>query len=35
VDINRAWKSIWEYIKASASESTVYYELKWHKPWFV
>jgi hypothetical protein len=31
VDINRAWKSIRENIKASATENIGYYELKQHK----
>jgi hypothetical protein len=32
VDISRAWESIRENMKASATESLDYYELKWHKP---
>jgi hypothetical protein len=34
VDINRAWETIRENIKISAKESSSYYELKKHKPWF-
>jgi hypothetical protein len=34
VDIKRAWKRIKENIKALATESLGYYELKQHKPWF-
>jgi hypothetical protein len=34
VGISRAWKSIKENVKASATESPDYYELKQHKPWF-
>jgi hypothetical protein len=32
VDINRAWKTIGEDIKISATESLGYYEFKKHKP---
>jgi hypothetical protein len=32
VDIDRAWESIRENIKASLKESSGYYELKQHKP---
>jgi hypothetical protein len=34
VDINTAWESIRENMKPSAMESTGYYKLKQHKPWF-
>jgi len=34
VDINKAWESIRENIKALATEILGYYELKQHKPWF-
>jgi hypothetical protein len=34
VDINRAWKTIWENIKISAKGSLGYYELNKHKTWF-
>jgi hypothetical protein len=34
VDINRAWKSIREIMKASVTKSHGYYELKQHKAWF-
>jgi hypothetical protein len=34
VDINRAWESIRENMKASATEYLSYYELKHHKPQF-
>ena len=33
-DINRAWKSIKENIKTSATESLGMHEMKQHKPWF-
>jgi hypothetical protein len=33
MDINKAWESIRENIKASATNS-LGYELKQHKPWF-
>ena len=33
-DINRAWESIKENIKASATESLGMHEMKQHKPWF-
>ena len=33
-DINRAWESIKENIKTSATESLGMYEMKQHKPWF-
>jgi DNA repair ATPase RecN len=33
-DINRAWESIKEYIKTSATESLGIHERKQHKPWF-
>jgi len=33
-DMNRAWKSIKENIKTSATESLGMYEMKQHKPWF-
>jgi hypothetical protein len=32
--ILRAWETVRENIKISATESVVYYELKQHKPWF-
>jgi hypothetical protein len=32
VDVSRAYESIREYIKASATESLGYYELKGRKP---
>jgi hypothetical protein len=31
VEINSAWKTIWENIKISAKESLGYYELRKHK----
>jgi hypothetical protein len=34
VDIIRAWGSIRDNIKASATGRLGYYELKQHKPWF-
>jgi hypothetical protein len=34
VYINRAWESITENMKHSATQSPGYYELKQHKPWF-
>jgi hypothetical protein len=34
VDINRAWKRIKEYMKASATESLDSCELQQSKPWF-
>jgi hypothetical protein len=34
VDITGAWDNIREAMKASATESPGYYELKQHKPWF-
>jgi len=34
MDINRACEIITENIKASATDSPGYYELKHHKPWF-
>jgi hypothetical protein len=34
VDINKAWETIRQNIKISAKESSGYYELKNHKPWF-
>jgi hypothetical protein len=34
VDISRAWESIRENMKASATDSLGFYELKEHKPWF-
>jgi hypothetical protein len=33
VIINRAWETMREKIKISATESLGYYELKKHKPW--
>ena len=33
-DINRAWESIKENIKTSATESLGVHEMKQHKPWF-
>jgi len=33
-DINRAWESIKENIKTSATQSLVMHEMKQHKPWF-
>jgi hypothetical protein len=33
-DINRAWESITENIKTSATESVGMHERKQHKPWF-
>jgi hypothetical protein len=33
-NINRAWKSIKENIKTSATESLGMHEMKQHKPWF-
>jgi hypothetical protein len=33
-DINRAWESIKENIKTSATESLGIHERKQHKPWF-
>ena len=33
-DINRAWESIKENIKTSATESLGMHEMKQHKPWF-
>jgi hypothetical protein len=33
-DINRAWESIKENIKSSATESLGMHEMKHHKPWF-
>ena len=33
-DINRAWESIKENIKTSATESLGMQEIKQHKPWF-
>jgi hypothetical protein len=33
-DVNRAWETIKENIKASAKESLGLHELKQHKPWF-
>jgi hypothetical protein len=33
-DIDRAWESIKENVKTSATESLVLQELKQHKPWF-
>jgi hypothetical protein len=33
-DINRAWESIKENIKTSATESVDMHERKQHKPWF-
>jgi hypothetical protein len=34
VDISRAWKTVKENIRTSATESVGYYELKQHNPWF-
>jgi hypothetical protein len=34
MDINKAWKSIIENMKASGTESRGCYEFKQHKPWF-
>jgi len=34
VDIKRAWESIRENIKPSATENLGYYKLKQHKTWF-
>jgi hypothetical protein len=34
VDINRVWKGIRKYIKASSPGSISCYKLKQHKPWF-
>jgi len=34
MDINKAWKSIIENMKASATGSLCYHELKQHIPWF-
>jgi hypothetical protein len=34
MDISRTWESITENMKASATESLGYFELKHHKPWF-
>jgi hypothetical protein len=34
VDINRAWESMRQNIKASATGGVGYYELKQHKLWF-
>jgi hypothetical protein len=34
VDINRAWESIRENMKTSATEGLGYYELEQHKLWF-
>jgi len=33
VDISRAWENIKENMKASATDSLGYYELKQHIPW--
>jgi hypothetical protein len=33
MDINRAWESIRKNMKASATDSLGYCELKQHKPW--
>ena len=33
-NINRAWESIKENIKTSATESLGMHEMKQHKPWF-
>jgi hypothetical protein len=35
VDISRPWESIVDSIKASATETLCYYELKQHERWFV
>jgi hypothetical protein len=34
VKINSAWETIRENIKFSAKETSGYYELKKHRPWF-
>jgi hypothetical protein len=34
VEINSAWKTIWENIKISAKETLGCFELKNHKSWF-
>jgi hypothetical protein len=34
VDINRAWETITQNIKISATRDLGYYKLKQHKPWF-
>jgi hypothetical protein len=33
-NISRSWESVWEHLKASATESLGYCEFKQHKPWF-
>jgi hypothetical protein len=34
VDIKRTWETVRKNIKISAKESSGYYELNQHKPWF-
>jgi hypothetical protein len=34
VDINKSWETVTENIQISAIDSTGYYKLKQHKPWF-